>query len=176
MKFIIINGPPGAGKSSLAEALHQALPPLSFLLKFDAQRRFVKDRHEYKLESEGLTYKVCKAIIETCLQEGKNVVFERAVKDPNMLDDFIKLGEKYKAEIFELILWADKETIIKRNTNRGLPSDGLPDSKGVSLETVEKFWTLINKFKNQRSKAHIINVKENNLEQVIDKAKQLIAL
>lgn len=47
MNLIIITGPPGSGKSTVAEALYKTLPPLSFLLKFDAQRRFLKDRHEY---------------------------------------------------------------------------------------------------------------------------------
>lgn len=176
MKLIIINGPPGAGKSSVSEALHGLFPTLTLLLKFDVQRRFLKNRHEDIEASNRLTFKMCLAMTEVCLQENKDVIFERAIIENNVLDNFVALGKKYDAQIFEFILWADKETILYRNTTRPMPADAAPDTKRVTDETAEKFWNNINELKAQRPHAHVIDVKENTLEQVIGKIKTIIAI
>lgn len=176
MKLIILNGPPGAGKSSVAEEIHKVLSPLSFFLKFDAQRRFLKDRHENRLKTRSFNYKICKAIIEATLKDGKDLLFEGVIPEPEIIDEFIEIGQKYEVEVFEFILTADKDTILERNTDRGLPADGLLDSKEVSLEAAEKYWNLMNDLKGQRPKAHVVDVKENDLEQVVDIVKGFINL
>jgi deoxyadenosine/deoxycytidine kinase len=50
MKLIILNGPCGVGKSTVAQKLHEVIP-LSFLLDIDAQRRFISKHREFKEES-----------------------------------------------------------------------------------------------------------------------------
>lgn len=166
MKLIIINGAPGAGKSSVANIVHQSLPSLSFLLKFDAQRRFLKDRHENREEARTVTYEVCKAIIEGCFNQEKDVVFEGVLPDPSIFEDLEIITKKYNAQMYEFILSADKDTIIERNTDRPRPADALPDSKQVTTDTAEKFWNLIELLKNDRPAANMIDVKQNDLNQV----------
>jgi adenylate kinase family enzyme len=45
MKLIILNGPPGIGKSTVAQKLQKELP-LSFLLEIDALRRCISNYRE----------------------------------------------------------------------------------------------------------------------------------
>lgn len=158
----------------MAGELHKTFPPLSCLLKLDGIRRLLKDRHENSVEAASLTFKIGQAIVETCLKEGKDVIVERAMKDPKVIDQFVQIGQNNNAEVFEFILWADKETILDRNATREDAPDGLPDSRRITPEKATEFWEKINGFKNDRVNATIINVRENTLEQVVEKIKGLV--
>lgn len=174
MKLIIIHGPSGSGKSSVAESLHKTLPSLSLLLKFDTMRRFLTNRHENSVEAGNLTNKICEAMVEACLKEDRDVIFERAIKDPAVLDGFINLGKSYGAEVYEFLLWADKETILGRNATRADASDFVHDSRRITFEKATEFWKKINGYKDRRTNATIIDVGENNLDQVVKKIAQII--
>jgi predicted kinase len=168
MKLIIINGAPGSGKTSVAEEVHRSMPPLSFLFKFDAQRRFLKDRHQNKQEARTLIYEVCKGVVEKCFGQGKDVMCEGVFPDAYFLNDLENIANQFHTQVYEFILHADKQTIIERSTNRPMPADALPDSKQVGDEIVEKYWNQIEVLKNERALAKQIDVKQNNLQQVVN--------
>lgn len=171
MKIIIINGPCGIGKSTVAEKVHSNIP-LSFLLDIDAQRRFVSGRREHPKESGKMVMTISQNILETCLQLGVDVVIDKMTFDKDGLDFYYKIAEKYDADIYEIILFASKELVIKRAAARGYDIEG-----GAGLFTPQKceyFWEEINKIKDTREKAHIINVEELSEREVYLEIKNVI--
>jgi predicted kinase len=158
MKLIIINGPCGVGKSTLSAKLHANIP-LSFLLDIDAQRRFISHYREQKEESGKMMMAISKAIIIGCLGDNRDIIIDKILFDSVVLESYYEIAKKYGADIYEIILWAPKEVIMKRANERGWREGGL-----LTPEICELFWDKIDKLKENRPQAQIINV-ENITEE-----------
>ncbi len=171
MKIVIINGPCGIGKSVVAEKIHGDIP-LSFLLDIDAQRRFISGRRENAKESGKMVMTISQNILETCLQLGVDVVIDKMTFDKNVLNFYYKIAEKYDADIYEIILFASKELVTKRAEERGYDTSGR--SGLFTSQKCEYFWEEINKVKDIRKKAHIINVEELTENEVYLEIKNII--
>ena len=171
-KIIIINGPCGIGKSTVAQKIHDDIP-LSFLLDIDAQRRFISGRREKPEESGPMAMAISQNILKTCLQLGVDIVIDKMTFDKDVLDSFYKIADKYDAEIYEIILFASKELVTKRSEERGYSSE---DGAGLfTAEKCEYFWEEINKIKDVREKAHIINVEELSEDDVHSEIKRIVS-
>src|SRR3989339_418024 len=109
MKLILINGPSGVGKSTVAERLHREIP-LSLLVEVDVWRRFISAYKEHTDESLKLAYQYTTDAIESYLKTGNSVIVDKVLLDaPEILDAITLLGAKYGAEIHEFVLTAEKE-------------------------------------------------------------------
>ena len=53
----------------------------------------------------------------------------------SLLDAFVEMGKKYEAKITEIILWAPKELVLQRASERGYRPGGL-----LTPEKAERFW------------------------------------
>ena len=169
MKLIIINGTAGVGKSTLAEKLHELLP-LSFLVNVDAQRRFISQYREQAKESSDLAFEVSIAITEACLRSKRDVIVDKMIWNINStLDTLDELGEKYGAEVHEIILEASKETVVKRVEGRGYKPGGL-----LTPEKVDRFWEETQKLKHERPNALVIQTDELTADQVFEKVKSVV--
>jgi broad-specificity NMP kinase len=171
MKLIILNGPCGVGKSTIAEMLRDALP-MSFLIDVDAQRRFIgKYREkEYRESSRYLSFFVALGIVQTCLADGRDVIVDKFImKDPNIIDKFIGLGRKNNAEVFEIILWAEKDIVLKRAENRGYKVGG-----SLTPQKCEEFWYQMKDLKEQRPNAVVIPTDDLSVEETFEKVKKVI--
>ena len=94
MKLIILNGPCGVGKSTLAKALHTEMP-LSFLVDIDVINGFIAD-HEDDIDKEErwkISKEVSKAILKTMLELGRDVIVDKMIY-PNCLNFSFKLMGK----------------------------------------------------------------------------------
>ena len=153
MKLILINGPTGIGKSTIAGKLHQLLP-LSFLLDIDAQRRYISGYKEHRKESGDLVLKLSLAMVENYLQSGHDVIIDKVFTDPQVTDKFFELGKKYNATIFEFVLNADKETLIARANERGYR-----DGSMLTPEKVPEFWDAMQNYIKERPEAVVVDTK-----------------
>lgn len=160
MKLILINGPTGIGKSTVAQKIHQARP-LSFLVDIDALRRYISGYREYKDESKGLSILVSESLVETCLKSGHDVIIDKVFTDVEMVDRFIELGKKYNAEVHEFVLNASKELVIKRAKERGYIENSL-----LTPEKVVKFWEEIQEYITKRPQAVVIDIETLSQEEV----------
>lgn len=151
MKLIIINGPCGVGKSTVARKLHETLP-LSFLLDIDEQRSRISKYREYLDESRGFVNTLAVGIVETCCKEKRDVIVEKMINDEVFLDTLIEIGKKYDADAYEFILWASKDIVMKRALDRGYREGG-----SFTPEKCERFWNDINALKDRRPTAKIID-------------------
>lgn len=168
MRLIIINGPCGIGKSTVAKKLH-TLFPLAFLLDIDAQRRYINQYQSLNQESGVLVNKIALGIVEVCLQDGRDLIVEKKISDIDFLDALVLIGNRYSAQVIEVILWAPKDVVMKRAAERGYREEGL-----FTSEKCERFWDEINILKNNRPRAHLINVEGLGEDQIVEQVRKLL--
>ncbi len=160
MKLILINGPTGIGKSTVAKKIHEARP-LSFLVDIDALRRYISGYREYREESRGLSLLISEAIIDTYLKSNHDVVVDKVFTDAETVNSLIELGKKHKAEVYEFVLNASKELVVERANVRGFRENSL-----LTPEKVEMFWQKIQEYIRVRPEAIVINIEKLNPEEV----------
>ncbi len=167
MKLIIINGPSGIGKSTLAVQLHQEIPS-SFLVDIDELRRtIIPDYRERREESLRLSEVRAAEIIEEQLKSGHDVIIDKAILNEEVLESFVQLGNSLDAQVFEFFLFTDKETLQKRADDRGYKPGGL-----LTRERVGELWEKANALKEKRSDAIIIDTTNTGREEVFNRVTQ----
>lgn len=176
MRLIILNGPVGIGKTTLAKRLQENMP-LSFFIHFDELRRHIGGYREKPHESRVLTFDLVFSIAETCFKQGKDVLIDKIMYDrlekgkkQTSLTQLIGIAEKYDADIHEFIIWADKETVLSRLEERGYREGGL-----LTPEKAEKFWEEMKKFKDSRPQATIVDTSNLTPEQVFEEVGGMIS-
>lgn len=161
MKLILINGPSGVGKSTVAERLHREIP-LSLLVEVDAWRRFISAYKEHKAESLDLAYRYTTAAIDAYLKAGNSVIVDKVILDaPEILDAITAIGKTYGAEIHEFVLTAKKEKVVERAAQRGYSADSL-----LTPQKVEELWEKAEKFRLERPAAIVIDTTDLSPEAV----------
>jgi len=159
MKLILINGPTGIGKSTIAGKLHQVLP-LSFLLDIDAQRRYISGYKEHRKESGKLVTELSLAMVENYLQSGHDVIIDKMFTDAKISDTFLKLGQKYSATVFEFVLNTDKKTLVARANERGYKEGSM-----LTPEKVPEFWDCVQNYIKDRHQATVVDTRDMNSEE-----------
>lgn len=159
MKIIIINGPCGVGKSSIAERLHKSRPH-SFLLDIDSLRRLFSEYQEKRDESRMASLELAESMVSTCLDMGYDVIIDKMQFDIEVLDAYYEIAGEKGAEVKEIILWASKAVVMERAHARGWKEGGM-----LTPEKCEAFWHQIEDMKGKRSKAVIIDTSLISLEE-----------
>ena len=169
MKLVILNGPSGVGKSTLAERLHRDMP-LSVLIEVDAWRRFISGYREHKDESLALAYRFSLAAVKAALGGGASVIVDKAVlDDESFLDSLHALGKEHDAGVHEFLLIAPKETLLQRAEERGLAPESL-----LTREKVAELGEKAHEFKQSRSQATVIDTEELSPDAVYDKVREAV--
>ncbi len=86
------------------------------------------------------------------------------------LDMLREVAEKHGAEVHEIILWADKQTVLQRLEERGYKPHGL-----LTPEKAEMFWEEIDKFKDTRKEAVVIDTSSLTPGEVYDKVWSIVS-
>ena len=170
MKLIIINGPCGVGKTTAAISLHESRP-LSYLLDVDAVGRNISHYRDYREERWELRDTVAAATVGAVLKIGRDVILEKMMFWPDLVDDYYKIARKHKAEIYEIILWAPKEVVMKRAKKRGFRKNSL-----LTPKKCESLWEEIDAYKEKRPNAIIIDTSKLSPKQVLNKIKKEVGV
>ncbi len=168
MKLIIINGPSGIGKSTVALKVAETMDAV--LIDIDELRRSIPNYREDKKNSLNLAYQETTKKIEECLNSGKSVVIDKTITNEDVINLFIETGKKFKAQIFEFILFADKNITKDRADKRGYRPDSLLDASRV-----EEIWEKINLLRLQRPQAIIINTDTKEIEEVFQEIISILS-
>ncbi|MEK7620472.1 MAG: AAA family ATPase [Patescibacteria group bacterium] len=168
MKLIIINGPCGIGKSTTAKNLHESMP-LSYLVDVDAIGRNISHYREYQEERWELREAVAFATVDAVLSVGRDVIVEKMIFGEDVLNKYQEIGERYGADIVEIILWASKEFVMRRADDRGWREDGL-----LTPKKCENFWEKMDEVKNKRSDAVIVDVTDMDQNGVLAAVKKIV--
>lgn len=169
MKLIILNGPCGVGKSTVALEIQKELP-LSLLLDVDALRRTIEGYQEHRKESLQLSYRHAIALAESNLGAGQSVVVEKTVfNDDWFLEGLKDIARAHQAEYFEFLLTADRETVVARAEARGFRPGGM-----LTPERVGEFWEESQTFAARRPEAIVVDTTALAPEDVITFIKEQI--
>lgn len=169
MKLVILNGPAGVGKSTVAEKLHVEMP-MAFLVNVDAWRSQISQWRENRKESQVLSYKIAVAAIGACLAEGCDVIVDKAIlNDNSTLEEIVMTGEKYGAVVYEFILTANKEVVMNRALERGFNPAGL-----LNAEMVETLWDLSKDLRETRPHAQVIDTSTLSPEEVYERVRKTV--
>jgi|GEM_PF-1156020 len=179
MKLILFNGPPGVGKTTVAKKVHEIMP-MSFLLDLDLQKEFISQYKKYNKKSNTLSFEIALGIAETCMINNRDFISGKGMldiieegKDKNILDQFIELGHKYKAEVYEIFLWADKETTLNRADERGYDKK-IRDSIENTQKLFGHYWDEMDAYKNKRANAIIVDTSHLSVDEVFIKVKTIL--
>jgi predicted kinase len=170
MRLIILNGSPGAGKSTAAAKLHADLP-LSLLADLDSWRKLVSGWRENREESLKYTYTYAIAAIDAYLGTGKSVIVDKAIRGEEVIDALVAAGKKHDAEVFEFILTATQEVVSKRAEERGFHTHGL-----LTPEKVVELWQAAQELIAKRLQAIVIDTSAFSPEEVYEKIKRIVFL
>jgi predicted kinase len=171
MKLILINGPAGVGKSTLAAQLH-AFIPLSLHLEVDTWRRFISDYKKHREESLALAYTVSLVVLDAYLASGHDVIVDKMLLESSISPDvFLEAGRKRGAETYEFFLTASKDTVLARIDARGLSPDSL-----LTREGALRFYEEAEALRKTRKSATVIDTERLDAEQVFIEAKRCLGL
>jgi predicted kinase len=169
MKLILINGPAGVGKSTLAARLHAALP-LSLHLEVDTWRRFISGYKKHREESLRLAYAVSLAALDAYLAAGHDVIVDKMILESSMSPNaFLDVGTKRGAENYEIFLTASQETVLARIEARGLAEDSL-----LTREKAVQFFDEAERLRRTRRDAITIDTERLDPVQVCAEAARRI--
>jgi predicted kinase len=166
MKLIIINGPTGVGKSTVSKLLHEQMP-MSFLLNIDEVRRSLSLYAKHREASGELSHAISQSIIRTVFENGRDVILEKCMIHPEVIDAYRAIADEFSADIHEYMLWAPKQLVLERAGNRGWHEGGL-----LTREKCEELWEKIDAFKDQRPQAKLIDVTGFTPDEVLKKMRE----
>lgn len=168
MKLIIINGPWGVGKSTLAVRLHADMPR-SVHVEIDVLRKSISGYDNNPEENFRFAIRLASDIIERSLAEGRDVIVDKMLRVSDLIDDIRRAGEQHGADIFELILWASQETVLERGSQRGYATGVFSREKAIEA------WEQSEKIMSERKDAVVIDTENKTPEEVYKIVKQKIA-
>ena len=112
-RLIVLNGPPGIGKSTVALRYVED-HPLALALEQDTVRRLLGGWRTREADTGTLARELCLAMARTHLVAGHDVVVPQFVADPRYLDRLRGLGTDVDAHHVELVLLDDLDSAERR--------------------------------------------------------------
>lgn len=117
--LIILGGPMGSGKTTVAKQLHQQIPQTA-LLGIDRIKWTLSGFTRTK-EENALTGRVVLAMAEEYLKHDKNVILDQGFMNEEYLKPYQELAKKYDAKTHIYQLEAPQEELLRRLNNREKP-------------------------------------------------------
>lgn len=116
-RLLFLNGPPGIGKSTIAER-YIAEHPLPFCLDIDQLRRRLGQWQGHLHESGPLARDMAIAMARTHLLSGHDVVVPQFLSDTGFIQRLEELAAEVGAHFCEFVLLDDREQAVERFQRR----------------------------------------------------------
>jgi predicted kinase len=119
-RLIVLNGPPGCGKSTIARR-YAADHPLALALDVDTVRGLLGRWTEHPYDAGLAARAIALAAARTHLGAGHDVVVPQFVGRPEFLEQLEALATETGAEFHELVLMDEKQNALDRFSARAAP-------------------------------------------------------
>ena len=117
-KLIILNGAPGAGKSTLAERYADE-HPLTLHMDIDDIRMHISHWRELNEQSGPMAKNMVAAMIRIHLQSGHDVIVPQIYRKTKYLEELEQIAREADADFYEILLFAEKDEALKHFIERG---------------------------------------------------------
>jgi len=149
-KLIILNGPLGIGKSTLANRFAEEYP-LTLRLDIDDMRTYISHWREQAEQSAVSSKQMALAMTKVHLLLGHSVVIPQIVRKTEFFEQFEEVAHETGADFFEVLLLTDKEEAIRRFKERnyaqghasGFRPGGLIDTGGRETKLASMYDEMI---------------------------------
>lgn len=115
--FIIIDGPMGSGKTTIARLLHKKLKRTA-ILGLDKVKWFVSDFKRNKKDNTVARHVVL-AMVNEYIKHDINILIDQGFKKAEYMGDFVKIAKKAKLPLYIFQLTAPRNILLKRISKRG---------------------------------------------------------
>lgn len=136
--MIIIDGPTGSGKTTIASLLNKKLKRTAHL-SIDRIKFFVSDFRR-GAEDNAMTTAVLMKMITEYIEQGINLLIAQGFWKKEYMEPYIKIAKKNNLKLFVYQLEAPKETLLARKNERPKPKEAKTRvSKARTLKNL-KMW------------------------------------
>lgn len=167
-KLIIINGPCGVGKNTIAER-YKGEHPETFIVDIDEIRRTIPNYRENREKSYEEACRLALNETEARLRDRLNVVIPNKIKRINVLDDFNRIADECDAEFCEFFLWTTKKDAIGRAIKRGFRPGSL-----LQKDRLVKMYDELEETLKKRKNAFIVDSSDGEIEEVYSEVLQYL--
>ncbi len=122
--FVIIEGPMGSGKTTIAEILHKQLKRTAFL-GIDRIKFFLSD-FTRNAEDNKLAANVVHTMVRSYLEQGCNILLPQGMWKKEYLEPYLALAKEFNVDVFMYQLEAPREVLMERIMERR-KSKNLPE-------------------------------------------------
>ena len=116
LRFILLNGPIGSGKSTIANLLKSKLKRTAILSVEDI-RQLISD-FKYNKEDYLLTWKIIYSMCDEYFKNGISVLLEQSYCSKDNVNQFLHLAKKHKCVIGFYHLYAPRSILLERINQR----------------------------------------------------------
>lgn len=158
-KLILLNGFAAVGKTTIAK-MYIAEHPLAMMIEADELIVNIGGWQENEEEARRLVFLTMKAMIRTCLAEGRDVVLPYLVTKPTDAEEFETIAKAQDADFYEIVLYNDQPTAIAKLLKRGTWGEaGQPPITDDELPVIEELAAKMDSALQERPKAIRIDSK-----------------
>lgn len=173
-KLIILNGFSAGGKSTIAQRFVDD-HPLAINIEGDEIISMIGRWKDHYDEARKCVFPHTKAMIETHLGLGYDVVVPYLLVNPNQAEEFEKIARNGGARFFEMLLFTNKKKAIERLMKRGRwGEEGLPDITEKDRPEIEELYNKMEEATSKRKNTMVIKVKIDDIDHTYKKFLELI--